>query len=249
MGKSLIGLALAFSLATGWTETYARPSLSQELEAITCARNDIAEFSGGNEAVMRVFDNLLAEWRDYSITSHGRFNLLRLLEAAALAARFHEGQYRKDSAHTPYIVHPLIVCRNAWTEGQIRSINVLVAALLHDTLEDTNVTPEELSQRFGERVLATVEELSNDPSLTTEQNKQRQIDHAPSMSLDAQIVKLADRLANIRDLAAEPPVQWTQDKVDGYFAWAEKLLYALHGSNPGLEWALEQELKKHSDNR
>ena len=124
----------------------------------------------------------------------------------------------------------------------MRSLNVLISALLHDTLEDTDATPEEIESLFGRRVRETVEELTNNPSMSGEENKQRQVDHAPSLSLNAQLVKLADRLYNIRDLRNPPPT-WNREKVTAYLNWGYKLLRALRGTNAYLENALEEEIR------
>ncbi|MDP1836771.1 MAG: HD domain-containing protein [Chlamydiales bacterium] len=212
---------------------------------IHLARQALSEATDGHVKVMNFFNDLLwQEWVPFYLSSEHKLDLPLLLEAVVMAAAAHEGQVRKDSAATPYIIHPMIVCKNVWTEGKVRNINILIAALLHDTLEDTDISREEIVRRFGARVLQTIEEVTNDPSLSTNDNKQRQIDHAPHMSLDAQIVKIADRIANIRDLAEDAPVEWTEEKIQGYYGWGQKLLDVLFGCNEGLEQALKAELAR-----
>ncbi|MDF2550438.1 MAG: guanosine-3,5-bis(diphosphate) 3-pyrophosphohydrolase [Chlamydiales bacterium] len=124
----------------------------------------------------------------------------------------------------------------------MRSVNVLAASLLHDILEDTETTTEEFISNFGNRIYQTVMEVTNDPKLSSDENKQRQVDHAPSMSLDAQLVKLADRLYNIQDLR-NPPPSWDSLKVQQYLQWGDKLLKALPGTNEELERALASEIQ------
>lgn len=205
-------------------------------------RSEVLECSSGNAAVMKMYDEMVDQWFTcYRETSIGAADLQALLAATSFAAKKHQGQVRKDTAATPYIIHPMGVARSLWEEGGVRSANVLVAALLHDTLEDTKTTAEEIESLFGPRVRATVEELTNDPNLTTEQNKERQVSHAHEMSLNAQLVKLSDRLYNIRDLR-NPPPSWSEEKVQNYLWWGSNLLSALKGVNPAMETALLNEI-------
>jgi (p)ppGpp synthase/HD superfamily hydrolase len=186
------------------------------------------------------------KWLRYYNKHTGAFDIDTLLQATVFAAIKHEGQVRKDAESTPYIIHPIGVAYILWTEGNIRNVNVLTAALLHDTLEDTETTAEEIESLFGSRVRSTVEEVTNDPALSSEENKQRQVDHAPNMSMDAQLVKLADRLYNIRDL--KNAAGWDEEKILNYVGWGEKLLEALKGTNKSLEKALEKEIHKQREN-
>jgi (p)ppGpp synthase/HD superfamily hydrolase len=163
-------------------------------------RNLLESHCNHNSAVLHQFDKMADKWLRYYNKHTGAFDIDTLLQATVFAAIKHEGQVRKDAESTPYIIHPIGVAYILWTEGNIRNVNVLTAALLHDTLEDTETTAEEIESLFGSRVRSTVEEVTNDPALSSEENKQRQVDHAPNMSMDAQLVKLADRLYNIRDL-------------------------------------------------
>lgn len=204
-------------------------------------RSMVSIFAEGNPKVLKMFDETAALWNQYFIETKGAFDLNKLLHAVEFSAYKHLGQYRKDEAKTPYIIHPIGVSRSLFEEGNIRSINVLTAALLHDTLEDTPTSPEEIEQLFGSRVRMTIEELTNDPTLSTQENKQRQVDHAPELSLNAQLVKLADRLYNVRDLRSPPP-NWDKQAVDRYIEWGEKLLNALQGTNSSLEKALRSEI-------
>ncbi|MCE5316256.1 MAG: HD domain-containing protein [Parachlamydia sp.] len=214
---------------------------------IALCRSELQQRTSDNPKVMQMFDETVSLWHRCDREQKGQFKLAVLLKAVAFAAAKHEGGTRKDAAATPYIVHPIGVARSLWEEGGIRSVNVLVAALLHDTLEDTDTTPEEIESLFGKRVRKTVEELSNDPNLSRDENKQRQVDHAPTMTLNAQLVKLADRLYNIRDLR-NPPPKWSQAQVRDYLGWGEKLLMVLKGTNSHLEELLEAEIKSQLQN-
>lgn len=215
---------------------HAQLNVSPQIQMVQIeeARSVVARQASNNADVLKMYDAVVNLW-----SGHEDFDLL--LQAIVFSAKKHEGQTRKDILLTPYIIHPMGVARILWEEGNVRSTNVLIAALLHDTLEDTDASAKEIESLFGKRVRKTVEELTNDPDLSTEKNKQRQIDHAPFLSLNAQLVKLADRLYNIRDLR-NPPPNWTPEKVEGYLNWGKKLLKALHGTNASLEQALKQEI-------
>jgi len=208
-------------------------------------REVLRNYSQDNHRVLEVYDRVIERWSEYK-HQHKEWDLEKLLRALEYAAEKHEGQVRKDAEQTPYIVHPIGVSELVWDVGNIRSVNVLTAALLHDTLEDTDASADEIESLFGSRVLYTVQEVTNDPNLSGEENKQRQVDHAPTMSLDGQIVKLADRLYNVSDLKSPPP-SWSNKKIDQYYSWGEKLLIALKGTNEGLELALQKQIEDHKN--
>lgn len=207
------------------------------LEDTEQCRMLMSAYSEENADVMKLFDESVAAWK----TSEA-LDLSLLLKAAAFAAVKHEGQVRKDTARTPYIIHPLGVARILFEEAGVRDTHILIAALLHDTLEDTETTAEEIEKFFGLSVRITVEELTNSPGLTSQENKQRQIDHAPHMCRDAQLVKLADRLYNMRDLR-NPPPSWTEEDVERCLEWGQKLLAVLPGVCPPLELSLYEEIQ------
>jgi (p)ppGpp synthase/HD superfamily hydrolase len=125
-------------------------------------------------------------------------------------------------------------------EGGIEDSDILVAAILHDTLEDTTLKVGEIEGIFGKKVLSIVQEVTNDPGLSSEENKRQQVKHAPYMFLGA---KLADRLYNVRDLR-NPPPDWSESKVVAYQQWEKKLLEALGQVNEPLEKALKSELNQ-----
>lgn len=219
---------------------------SSSFADVSDTREVLSHFCESNPKVLEVYDRVSANWVEYGSQVGGHWDLERLLKAVEYSAEKHLGQVRKDAEKTPYIIHPIGVSELLWDLGNIRSVNVLTASLLHDTLEDTDATEEEINELFGERVLYTVQEVTNDPSLSSGENKQRQVDHAPSMSLDGQLVKLADRLYNVRDLDPPPP-SWSDEKVDEYYGWGEKLLSALRGTNEGLENALQRRIEDHKN--
>jgi (p)ppGpp synthase/HD superfamily hydrolase len=164
-------------------------------------------------------------------------NLLKALEFSAFK---HRDQRRKDQPRSPYINHPIIVARILWETGGVRDEATLLAALLHDTLEDTETSPQEIRARFGEEVLALVLEVTDDKSLPKQRRKRLQIEHAPHISAKAKLVKLADKIANLSDLLDSPPKHWPFERKQRYLLWTEQVVVGLRGANPGLEQKYDQ---------
>lgn len=147
-----------------------------------------------------------------------------VLEATEFARDKHRGQTRKDADLSPYINHPIDVARMLYEIAAVEDPEILAAALLHDTLEDTKTTAEELESKFGQRVLSIVKEVSDDKSLPKDERKRLQIEHAVELSKDAVLIKLADKISNVRDIINSPPSKWDLDRRRGYLDWAEKVI-------------------------
>ena len=118
--------------------------------------------------------------------------------------------------------------------GKIEDYEILMAAILHDTVEDTETTAEELTELFGENVCSMVLEVTDDKSLPKERRKELQIEHAPHLSVGAKHVKLADKISNVSDVLNNPP-DWTDERKTEYIAWAGKVVDGLRGTNKDLE--------------
>ena len=131
-----------------------------------------------------------------------------ILKAMLFAAYKHRDQRRKGADASPYINHPIAVANVLANEGGVRDPIVLCAAALHDTIEDTETTAEELTASFGPSVAAIVLEVTDDKSLEKHVRKRLQIEHAPHLSDEAKLVKLADKICNLRDVLASPPAGW-----------------------------------------
>jgi guanosine-3',5'-bis(diphosphate) 3'-pyrophosphohydrolase len=158
----------------------------------------------------------------------------KILNAALYAAKKHSGQKRKDDV-TPYINHPLEVAALLADVGGVTDEDLLVAALLHDVVEDTPTEPEEIASIFGAAVRGYVAEVTDDKSLPKEERKRLQIEHAPSLSKGAKQIRLADKISNIRDLTNAPPKDWSCDRKVEYFVWANRVFEGLRGANRELE--------------
>jgi len=166
--------------------------------------------------------------------------MAKLITTVNFAATKHINQRRKNKEASPYINHPIGVAYILINEGNVRDLEVLQGALLHDTVEDTATSFEELESNFGTNVRKIVEQVTDDKSLSKDQRKLAQIEHAPHITTQAKLVKMADKLYNLRDLASNPPPSWNLVRVQGYFVWAKKVTDGLRGTNAGLEKALDE---------
>lgn len=161
-----------------------------------------------------------------------------LLTAARFAAERHRDQRRKGDDAAPYINHPIGVAA-ALAEHGIDDTELLVAALLHDTVEDTETCLEEIDALFGARVAAIVEEVSDDKSLPKAERKRLQVEHAPHKTNDAKMLKIADKTNNLRDILNSPP-DWPDERKKAYFDWAKSVIDQMRGAHPGLEAAFDE---------
>ena len=162
-------------------------------------------------------------------------DVARLIKAADFAAFKHRGQRRKDAEASPYINHPLSLARVLKLEAGVGDVDVLVAAILHDTVEDTETTVEELAREFGPAVAAIVAEVTDDEHLSKPERKRLQVERAPHISHPAKLVKLADKICNLRDVIDAPPAHWPLERRRAYFEWAKEVIDGLRGAHPGLE--------------
>ena len=165
--------------------------------------------------------------------------LALLLKALAFAAHKHRDQRRKDAEASPYINHPIALADVLVNEAGVTDIEVLAAALLHDTVEDTATTHEELVEHFGARIARIVAEVTDDKRLDKAERKRLQVEHAPHISPEAKLVKLADKLCNLRDVADRPPARWDLARRRDYFDWAKRVVDGLRGVHPKLEAAFD----------
>jgi len=157
-----------------------------------------------------------------------------VLKALAFAAEKHRDQRRKDREASPYINHPIDLANILVNEAGVSDPRVVIAAILHDTVEDTATTPDELAAAFGEDVAAIVAEVTDDKALPKEERKRLQEEHAPHASPRAQQVKLADKISNLRDLSRSPPASWDLERKRAYFDWAKRVVDGVRERHPRL---------------
>ncbi|XP_047342950.1 guanosine-3',5'-bis(diphosphate) 3'-pyrophosphohydrolase MESH1 isoform X1 [Vespa velutina] len=167
-----------------------------------------------------------------------------IIKCTDFAAKKHSTQRRKDPAQTPYINHPIGVANILVQEGEIYDPVVILAALLHDTVEDTDTNFDEIELEFGYTVSQVVQEVTDDKTLPKEERKRLQIENAPKRSHRAKLVLLADKLYNLRDLQKSTPICWTPERVREYFKWAKAVVDRIRRTNSNLETALDRVFAK-----
>lgn len=168
----------------------------------------------------------------------------RLLKAAYFAAERHAGQRRKGAAGEPYVNHLLEVASLVSTALEQPDTNMLIAALLHDTIEDVGVTRSEIVNLFGSDVADLVAEVTDDKALPKAERKRLQIVNAPKKSVRAQVIKLADKISNLRAILHDPPIDWSTERKREYFQWANQVVDALPNPNPMLKAEFEATSKR-----
>lgn len=169
-------------------------------------------------------------------------DLTLFLQALNFSAGKHRDQRRKDSAASPYINHPIEVACLLWTVGGVQDEAAILAAILHDTIEDTDTKPEEIRACFGDDVLGLVLEMSDDKSLPKQERKLNQIVHSPRLSPRAKQIKLADKICNVHDIAFAPPESWPLTRRIAYLEWAREVIDGLRGANANLEKRFDETL-------
>jgi len=168
----------------------------------------------------------------------------QLLKAITFAADKHRHQRRKDAEASPYINHPIAVATVLAAEGDVSDEVTLIAAALHDTVEDTQTTFVELKDHFGSEVAGLVRELTDDKSLEKAERKRLQIEHASNSSIRAKQLKIADKICNIRDITDTPPVDWSLQRRREYLAWSEQVVAGCRGANAKLDEAFDQAISR-----
>ena len=190
---------------------------------VEASRDSIAEFLSGNGGARRSAAQVAAD-----PTS----SLLAALDFAAIR---HRDQKRKGTDASPYINHPIEVAQILTSVGGVTDADVLRAAVLHDTVEDTGTSAEEIEASFGARVRGLVDEVSDDKTLPKATRKQLQIEHAASLSPEAKLIKLADKICNVRDVIHDPPEHWELQRRRAYLEWARRVVDGCRGTNATLE--------------
>jgi len=168
-------------------------------------------------------------------------DLKLLLKALAFAAHKHRGQRRKDVEASPYINHPISLADILCNEAHITDINVICGALLHDTVEDTETTEAELVREFGAAIAGIVMDVTDDKTLVKAERKEQQVEHAAHIRDESKLVKLADKISNLRDVAQAPPAGWDLHRRREYFDWAKRVIDRLRGVHAPLEAIFDRE--------
>ena len=167
-----------------------------------------------------------------------------ILKAAHFSAQKHSTQRRKDEDESPYINHPISVALAIAQIGGVDDPEILAAALLHDTLEDTETTPEELEAEFGKKVCEYVLDVTDDKTLPKDERKSRQIEHAKKISKGAALIKLGDKISNVTDVTNNPPADWDINRRKQYLDWAEKVIENCPKVNDRMENKFQEIIKQ-----
>lgn len=162
-------------------------------------------------------------------------DIARILHAASFAADRHRNQRRKDARASPYINHPLDVAEFLASECGIQDPEVLIGALLHDTVEDTDTSLEEIAAQFGASVAGVVREVTDDKKLAKKERKRLQVETAPGKSDNAKQIKIADKICNVRDIDRDSPTEWEHERKTEYLDWAAQVVEGCRGVNADLD--------------
>lgn len=165
-------------------------------------------------------------------TDHIEVSLLRALH---FAADKHRDQRRKGAEASPYVNHLIEVTEILAREGNVTDLTTLQAAILHDTVEDTQTTPEELEALFGAEVREVVAEVTDDKRLSKAERKRLQILHAPHLSPRAKLVKMADKISNVHSIIEAPPAEWSLERRQEYLDWSDQVMQGCRGNNVALD--------------
>ena len=164
-----------------------------------------------------------------------------IIAALQFASGKHSGQYRKGRERTPYINHPIEVAFTLSKAGYEEDDILIIGAILHDTLEDTQTSSRELLEIFGQQVYELVLEVSDDMSLDPDYRKALNVKTINSKSRRAKLLKLADKICNIKDLIDRPPSGWSVERKLDYIKWSRKLVNAIRGTHRVLESEFDRE--------
>ncbi len=165
----------------------------------------------------------------------GGANEVGLLAAADFAARKHKGQRRNDAEATPYINHPIAVAALLARVAGVKDLLTLQGALLHDTIEDTETSAEEIEVRFGKAVRRLVLEVTDDKTLPRPDRKRLQVERAAKLTSRARLIRVADKICNLDDMNFTNPGGWSLERKLGYLDWSVEVIGQIRGIHPGLE--------------
>jgi (p)ppGpp synthase/HD superfamily hydrolase len=211
-------------------------------QAIQETRKKLSELAHADAVVMKNFDSLaevlsIAFQKEKSMTVQ---EIQKVCSGIDFAAEKHRFQTRKNKEKTPYVSHPIGVTYHLMVVGEIREVSVIIGALLHDVMEETQTTFEEIENKFGRAVASLVREVTDDKSIAREARKRLQVINASHQSKEAAQINLADKLFNLSDLYNNPPSDWTQTRIDRYYEWAQSVINRLPNANNQLLNAAEE---------
>jgi len=212
-------------------QTESRDSLKDSVS------KQFKEFVKGSKEMMVQYDGFVSLLQKAAKENNGISDkdIDKILNAVTYSAQCHQMQTRKNAKKTPYVSHPMTVAETVLTVGKVRDADVIIAALLHDTIDDTQATYEDIRSRFGSKVENIVRELTEDKTLSSAKRKKLQIIQAPNKSTGAAIICLSDQIFNLNNLLQDPPIDWTRERIDQYFQWVQSVVNHLPEANAPLK--------------
>lgn len=171
---------------------------------------------------------------------HPRTGTQIILAALGFAANKRRTQRKSAVEPSTSVAQPIELAHVLGVEGNIADEQVIAAAILHDTIEETETTNEELRQHFGLTIAEVVEEVTNDRSTSMQERKRRQLEQAPQFSRRAKLIKLAEKICDLRDMADNPPPDLTVRQIQDYFDWSKEVVDCMRGISPSLEVAFDE---------
>ena len=255
MKKTFLSLLLGTISLAGLNASPASLASATQVQLSEVSRDSLKEsvskqfhtFVNGSKEMMDQYEGFVSVLQEAVKQNKGlkESDIERILDGLSYAAECHQFQKRKNAKATPYISHPIGVAESIITIGRVYDADVIIAALLHDTIEDTQATFHDIRARFGDRVEGYVREVTDDKSLSSAKRKKLQIIHASEKSKGAAIVKLSDKLYNLNNLLRDPPVEWTRDRIDQYFQWAQTVVDNLPEANKPLKEEVHKVVKEY----
>ncbi len=222
----------------------ADPSKGEKSEFLTQKKQEASEaltkWARADQDVLQQFDLFSA-----SLLQGVSSRLIReedagvVFDALIFGAEKHKAQVRSNLKKTPYIIHPIEVADFVMRIGKVYDKNVLSAALLHDVMDETGTTYEEIENRYGKIVSQYVQEMTVKKELTLKEQKKYQIIQAFHQTPSVAVIKLSDKLSNLKTLAQTPPASWSRDRIDQYFQWAQSVIENLPEANSFLKQAVK----------
>ena len=210
------------------------------------AKFALKKWAKANKDIMHQFDLFLQSLQkgiDGNVLTKEKSE--KVLRAVAFAAEKHKLHARTNAQKTPYIIHPLGVADQIMRIGNVYDVNVIVAALLHDVLDDTGTKREEIVAQFGEKVADYVDEMTENLKLSSKERNKLQIIHALHQSHEVAVIKLSDKLHNLNTLMTDPPSGWSQDRMDQYFQWAQAVIENLPAVSDSLKGEVHKTIVKY----
>lgn len=256
--KTILVLMMGAFLASGGAmmgslhaeETKQEMMASTFAQAVASSKKSVKKWAHADSDVMQQMQTFLQTLQkgiqEGELSEKGAKEILR---AVRFVAQKHQAQTRANEKKTPYLIHLLGVAEQVMSLGNCYKESVVIAALLHDTIENTDVTFEEIGSQFGSKVRSYVKELTEDPKLPLKERKKLQIAHAFHQSPEVALVKMSDKLHNLNTLMKDPPEGWTEKRIDEYFLWAQAVVDNFPVSNQGLKAELHKTIESYWEHR